>query len=88
MNLTFPKQIQEFIDDQVKSGAYATAEGVICAGVMALKQQHDQHDDEVKAGELDAMLAEGADAGEGEMSLDEAIRLRREERARRLRKGA
>ncbi len=88
MEVTISKQLQQFVNDQVESGAYATAQDVVCAAIAAFKQQHDRATDDFEPGELDAILAERGDADEGEMSLDDAIRLRREERARRLRKGA
>jgi putative addiction module CopG family antidote len=57
MKLSLPLPIQALIDEQVKSGRYASPEDVVAAAVLMLEQQKKL--DEFATGELDALLAEG-----------------------------
>jgi putative addiction module CopG family antidote len=57
MRLSLPRQIQQLIDERVKSGSYASAEDVISAAVTTLDQN--EKFGSFSAGELDELLAEG-----------------------------
>jgi antitoxin ParD1/3/4 len=55
MNLTLRTDIQKLIDDRVKNGAYQSAEDVVAAGLVSLRQQEQAGD--FAPGELDKLLA-------------------------------
>jgi putative addiction module CopG family antidote len=57
MALTLGPQLQNLIDERVKSGKYASAEDVVAAAMASLDQQERFGDFE--AGELDELLREG-----------------------------
>ena len=66
----------------MNSGKYATPEDVITAAILTLEQQ--ERFGNFASGELDRLLAEGEQSIEQEGTLDgdEALRNRRERRAR------
>lgn len=80
MNLQLNPEVQQFIQERMDSGKYATPEEVIAAAIMALDQQERFGDFE--AGELNFLLAEGERSIEEEGTLDgeEAFRLRKQRR--------
>lgn len=53
MSVTLPRQLEELIETQVRSGLYRDATEVIRAGLEALQREHDL------AAELDAELEKG-----------------------------
>jgi putative addiction module CopG family antidote len=53
MSVTLPRQLEELIETQVRSGLYRDATEVIQAGLEALQREHDL------AAELDAELEKG-----------------------------
>jgi putative addiction module CopG family antidote len=81
MTLTLGPQLQNLIDERVKSGKYATAEDVVAAAMASLDQQERFGDFE--AGELDELLREGERSIEQEGTLDgeESFQRRRLRRA-------
>ena len=81
MNLSLDADLQQLIDERVKSGKYATAEDVVAAALRTLEQQERFGDFE--PGELDELLAEGERSIEQEGTLDgdEAFRQRRDRSA-------
>jgi Arc/MetJ-type ribon-helix-helix transcriptional regulator len=80
MTLKLPGDIERFIDDQIKSGQYASAQEVVCAGLRLLGMGAGASaGGDFKPGEWDRLLAE-AETTEA-MSLDEVIAKRRAERA-------
>jgi antitoxin ParD1/3/4 len=83
MNVTLKPDVQQLIDDRVRSGQYASPAEVVEAAILALEQSERFGD--FAAGELDALLAEGERSIEQEGTLDgeEAFRMRAERRARR-----
>ena len=62
MQNSVSSELQQFIDDQLASGAYSTPEDVLRAAMAALKQSHQFGD--FAPGELDQLIARG------ERSLD------------------
>ena len=70
MNLTLRREDEQFIQDQVKAGRFASAEDVVGAALERLR-----HDDlgDFEPGELEELIAEGeADIRRGDvMTLDE-----------------
>jgi putative addiction module CopG family antidote len=60
MNVSLGIDAQKLIEEQVRSGKYASPEEVITAALYALDQ--DEHA-EFAPGELDALLKEGDDSG-------------------------
>jgi antitoxin ParD1/3/4 len=84
MKVLLPPRIQKIIDDRVKSGKYHSAEDVISAAVASLEQ--DELFGDFKAGELEALLAEGErdiEAGEVLDGAEVFAELRRRSAARR-----
>lgn len=83
MNVTRKPDVQQLIDDRVRSGRYASPAEVVEATVLALEQSERSGDFE--AGEPDALLAEGERNIEqgGTLDGEEAFRMRAERRARR-----
>ncbi len=57
MQVSLSPDVARFVNDQLASGAYATAEDVLDAAVSALEQSGKFG--EFAPGELDALLAEG-----------------------------
>jgi putative addiction module CopG family antidote len=56
MSVTLPRQLEELIEHQVRSGLYRDATEVIQAGLEALQREHDlaaQLDDELEKGFAD-----------------------------------
>ena len=53
MSVTLPRQLEELIEPQVRSGLYRDATAVIQAGLEALQREHDL------VAELDAKLEKG-----------------------------
>ena len=82
MNLSLDSKTQKRINDQVKSGKFATPEEVVAAAILALDRPEQFGDFE--PGELCKLLAEGERSIEQEGTLDgdEAFRRRRQRRAR------
>jgi Arc/MetJ-type ribon-helix-helix transcriptional regulator len=84
MRLSLPSEVQKEIEDRVKSGQYRSAEDVIAAAVLTLKQQ-DAFDD-FAPGELDALIEEGErDIANGDVVPGEEVfaKLRRMSAERR-----
>jgi putative addiction module CopG family antidote len=79
MTLKLPSDIEKFIEDQVKSGDYASAQDVVCAGLQLLRMRRAKSADDFQPGEWDRLLSEAE--GAGSMPLDEVIAKRRAERA-------
>jgi putative addiction module CopG family antidote len=81
MNLSLNPEIQKFIDERVKSGAYATPEDVVAAALLTLEQQEWLGD--FAPGELDLLLAKGEQsiASDGTLDGDQAFQIRRERRS-------
>ena len=71
MMLSLDSALQRFIDERIRSGAYATPEEVVCAAFASLKQQEDA----LAPGELEKLLAEGEESirREGTVSADEVF---------------
>jgi len=67
VQVTLSPDIVRFVNEQLASGAYATAEDVLEAAVSALEQA--EKFGEFAPGELDALLAEG----EGGLQRDGAL---------------
>jgi Arc/MetJ-type ribon-helix-helix transcriptional regulator len=74
MNLSLNPEIQKFIDERVKSGAYATPEDVVAAALLL---------GDFAPGELDLLLAKGEQsiASDGTLDGDQAFQIRRERRS-------
>ena len=68
MNLTLSSDIQQFIDEQVREGRFASAEELIEAAIMDMRDADEELDEETLAAikEADAQ----AERGEG-MDFDE-----------------
>ena len=66
MTLTDPKS-RKLVEDQVKSGRYASPQDVLAAALISLEQQ--EHADEFEAGELDALI----DVGRSQTDLGQWI---------------
>jgi putative addiction module CopG family antidote len=66
MNLTLNPQISQLIEDEIKSGRYATAEEVVAAGVRAIARGSDNIEDldEATLAALDRAFQQSA-RGEG-----------------------
>ncbi|HZK81272.1 MAG TPA: type II toxin-antitoxin system ParD family antitoxin [Humisphaera sp.] len=80
MTLKLPGDIEKFIDEQVKSGEYASAQDVVCAGLRLLKTRAVSGPaDDFHPGEWDRLLAEAETTDA--MTLDDVIAKRRAERA-------
>ena len=81
MTLRLPVDMEKFIEDRVKAGEYASAQEVICAGLLLLKMKAATGvaADDFQPGEWDRLLEE-AEGGPA-MTLDELISRRRAERA-------
>jgi Arc/MetJ-type ribon-helix-helix transcriptional regulator len=79
MELALSPEAQHVIDQNVRSGRYASPEDVVQAALIALAQ--DLGDFEV--GEWDQLLAEGelSIAAEGTLDGEEALAARRQRRA-------
>lgn len=67
MQVSLPIELQRFVDEKLASGAYATAEDVLRAGLALLRQAERFGD--FSAGELEALLAEGEESLEREGSV-------------------
>jgi len=82
MNDPIRADLQELIDEQIRSGQYATPEDVIHAGLLALKQ-HESFGDFAQ-GELETLIAEGEQSviDSGTLDAEEAYRSRRAHRGR------
>jgi antitoxin ParD1/3/4 len=89
MTLQLNPEIQKFIDEQVKSGRYSSAEDVVTAGLVTL--QHQERFADFAPGELDRLLAEGeADIERGDVydgddvmrEIDDLIEKRRLEQVK------
>ena len=77
MNLSLPPNVQQLIEDCVRSGRYRSAEDVVAAAVAQL-QQHEEAG-EFEPGELERLLEEGESSGpplDGEQVLAELRQLR------------
>lgn len=74
MNVLLKPELEQFVDEQVKSGRYASTEDVFAAALMRLKQQPADAFD-FAPGEMDALIAEGeASFARGETVSMEEIR--------------
>lgn len=71
MNVVLKPELQKFVDEQVTTGRYPSAEDVVAAAVTRFMQ--DERLGEFAPGELDALLAEGeADLQRGDfVTMDE-----------------
>lgn len=72
MNLTLPHQIQQLIEDKVRSGKYSSAEDVVSAAVAHLDQ--DEQSVDFEPGELERLIKAGEESGaplDGEQVLAE-----------------
>ncbi len=80
MKIELPQRTAEFVENQVRSGAFTTAEEVVTAALECLRADREFGD--FAPGELDALLEEGeqSDGRQAGYSGDEA----RRELARRL----
>jgi Arc/MetJ-type ribon-helix-helix transcriptional regulator len=83
MNLSLNPDVQQRINEWVKSGKFATPEAVVAAAMVSLDQQHQMGDFET--GELDSLLAEGEQsiAENGTLDGEEAFRQRAHRRLQR-----
>ena len=80
MTLKLPGDIEKFVDEQVKSGEYASAQEVVCAGLRLLKSRAVSGTaDDFEPGEWDRLLAEAESSDT--MTLDDVIAKRQAERA-------
>lgn len=80
MNLTLKPKWEEFVQQQVKTGRYASPEDVIAAGLIRLMQDDDS---DFEPGELAALAQQGEDSiAQGDtvtmQELRERFRLRHE----------
>ena len=57
MQVSLSNELQQFVDEKLASGAYATPEDVLQAAVASLRQSEQFGD--FAPGELDSLLAEG-----------------------------
>lgn len=82
MNLSLHPDLQQLIDERVKSGKYASPEDVVAAALRTLDQQERSGD--FAPGEFDDLLAEGerSIAEDGTLDGEEALAQRRDRRAR------
>jgi putative addiction module CopG family antidote len=79
MTLKLPPDVEQFIEDRVRSGEFASAQEVVRAGLRLLKARSEYGcKDDFQAGEWDRLLAE-AENGK-DMSFDEAVARRRADR--------
>lgn len=77
MNFTLTTEIQELIEQRLKSGKYGTPEEVVTIALRALGNA--DYTGDFKPGEWDRLLAEGEQSGEaldGDSVLDELRQLR------------
>jgi antitoxin ParD1/3/4 len=71
MTLQLKPNLQKYVDEQVQSGSYDSADEVVAAGLAALQQQKREV---FGPGELDKLLAEGlADIERGDLHDGEAV---------------
>jgi putative addiction module CopG family antidote len=77
MSVPIRADLQKLIDEQIRSGQYATPEDVIRAGLLAL-EQHESFGD-FAPDELEALIAEGEQSvtESGTLDAEEAYRTRR-----------
>lgn len=67
MNIRLPKDVEEFLDELLKSGLYEHPDFAICDGLRLLKNQYDLY--KVRLDELRALIAVGiAQADRGEVA--------------------
>ncbi len=80
MQITLPTEVEKFVHEKMKSGAYSTAEDVVREAFVALEQQESFGD--FAPGELDELLGEGeaSIAAEGTLDGDAAFNARRARR--------
>ncbi|MCG3130409.1 MAG: hypothetical protein FLDDKLPJ_01166 [Phycisphaerae bacterium] len=80
MKIELPQRTVEFVEDQVRSGAFASAEEVVTVALECLRADREFGD--FAPGELDALLEEGERSGreQGWHTRDDA----RRELAKRL----
>jgi len=80
MHLAIDPDMQEFIQNKLRSGQYSSAEDVVRAAFAALKQQ--EYLGDFRPGELEALLAEGEQSISGQETLEaeDALRIRRQGR--------
>ncbi len=83
MRLAIDNEMQQFIDEKLRAGRYASAEDVVRAALAALRQQEFLGD--FASGELESLLAEGEQSisSEGTLDADEAMLARRHRRSTR-----
>lgn len=87
MELSLRPDIEKFIAKEVKKGRFASAEEMVTAAILTLKQEELCGD--FAPGELNELLAEGERSIEahGTLDGDAAFRNRRKRRAQRKRGG-
>jgi antitoxin ParD1/3/4 len=80
MKLELTPDMQRYIEERVGSGAYASVEDVLRAGLATLMQY-----DQFPPGELERLLEEGEESirQEGTLDFDEAHEARKARRAQR-----
>jgi len=80
MNVSIRADLQDFVDEKIRSGLYSTPEDVIRAGLIALKQ-HESFGD-FAADELDELIAEGERSlkESGTLDAETALQARRARR--------
>jgi Arc/MetJ-type ribon-helix-helix transcriptional regulator len=85
MQLSLRPDIEKFIAKEVKSGRFASAEDMVTAAILSLKQEELFGD--FAPGEMNELLAEGERSieTEGTIDGDTAFRNRRKRRAQRKR---
>jgi len=77
MDIHFDPEMQKFIEERLRSGAYGSPEEIVLAGLGALRQQ--EYLGDFAPGELDFLLAEGENdiAAARVLGADEAMNRRR-----------
>lgn len=68
MTLSLPRDIQQFIDEQVKAGHFPSPEAVVEAAIIEMRRADEELDDQTVAAINEGL--EQADRGEG-VELDE-----------------
>ena len=68
MTLSLPRDVQQFIDEQVKAGHFPSPEAVVEAAIIEMRRADEELDDQTVAAINEGL--EQADRGEG-VELDE-----------------
>ena len=80
MNVSIRADLQDFVDEKIRSGLYATPDDVIRAGLIALKQHESFGDFAVD--ELKDLIADGeySISESGDLDAEAALQARRARR--------